>query len=239
MENQSIEKMPDLYTLPANVQLQIYDLFLALRTYQRQCRLDTICAMIKDGIDQARQSEDDESDDDESDFYNLNIPDVDGINIEDLDELRDSLPSVICNGFDVISDCLLQIVYEGDARLNRCSMSLDDDEEDIQVLRLCISTQSKIWDAIYDIHTFEYLTYIKNSDMDFQNDDLVEVMKHTLQYICQEEDPVDAFVEWEDENEPYCQWMNEVSEENYTTKTYSDEFTKMRSLLHERFSSCS
>ena len=41
----------------------------------------------------------------------------------------------------------------------------------------------------------------------------------------------------EGEYEKYCQWLKEASENNYATTRFSDEFTNIRSLLRERFSS--
>ena len=133
--------------------------------------------------------------------------------------------------------------------LSRCSVSLDDDDndEDIQVLRLYLSGDDRHWNAIYDIHTYEYLTYITKQRMDFRNHDLLETMKHSLQFICEHDaleifsSVEEAFEDWEEEEEykQFCQWLNVASEESYEPTPFSDEFTKMRSLLHERFSSCS
>ena len=72
----------------ADIQLQIYDLFLALRTYQRQRRLDTICTMIEDDIDQQTHESDDDSSDDDStnDEYSDDV----SIKISCVDEIMKS-----------------------------------------------------------------------------------------------------------------------------------------------------
>ena len=244
--------MPDLHDLPADVQLQIYDLFLALRTYQRQCRLDTICAMIKDGINK--------------DDYVIKLSSVAKINVDeifvyrdgmqwdpkvdemvwnsDVEEPLNSLPEVILNGYKLMENLIMKEQWVGiNASLTRCSISLDDGEADIQVWRYCNWGEYGDWDALYDIHTFKYIMCIRNSeDMDFKNDDMVEAMKHSIEYICGIfGGSVKGWLrmilgEGEEEYGEYCQLLNEASEKNYATTTFSDDFTKLRSVLDERFS---
>ena len=145
--------MPDLHQLPSNIQLQIYDLLLAICTYQHQCRLDTICTTIKKSIN---QKADEESNDDDDYDEKLNISGIDEININDNEELHDSLPKVIRTGYNYIN-----LIWDtgmggwGYATLSKCSMSLlDDDEtsdkerENIQVLKLYLRNDSFFWDAI-------------------------------------------------------------------------------------------
>ena len=100
----------------------------------------------------------------------------------DVKEIWYSLPEVIHDGY-----ILAFSAWDDDnAILNRCTMSLDDGEADIQVLRFCIwgECENGYWDALYDIHTFEYIMCIRNSeDTDFKNDDMVEAMKHSIEYI--------------------------------------------------------
>ena len=205
--------MPDLHHLPANVQLQIYDLFLALHTYQRQRRLDTACAMIKDEIDL-----------DENYEYDRDAE----------EELLNSLPAVIRNGYKLIRFVWGDWGDYGDAMLTKHSMSLDDNEADVEVLRLRIWNDAMEWHAIYDIHTFEYLTYLELDCFANLNRNMVEVIKLSLGNDAEEmfEDFANILPE---EYEQYCQWLNE--EKNYATPTFSDDFIKMRSLLHENFSS--
>ena len=144
--------MPDLHDLPADVQLQIYDLFLSLRTYQRQHRLDTICTAIKEGIDGK----------DLYDYkYRLIISGIDEINVDDDEELRNSLPAVIRTGYKLINLVWGEEMDWGSAMLTRCSMSLDDDEADVEVLRLYLRNDAFSWGGLYDIHTFKCLTCIQ------------------------------------------------------------------------------
>ena len=123
-------------------------------------------------------------------------------------------------------------MHWGCASLNRCFISLDDGEEDIQVLRLNLGNDGWGWDAIYDIHTFEYIMCIHDESTGFENNDIVDVMKISL------EDCAEEALEFDELGlERYRQWLNKATEKNYPVYTFSDEFTKMRSLLHERFSS--
>ena len=219
--------MPDLHDLPANVQLQIYDLFLALQTYKRQRRLETVCGIIKEGNYQ-------------NNYYPdgvIIISGADEIDVDNNEELRDSLPGVILRGYNLINLVWGDIMHFGSAKLSRCSFSLDDGEADIQVLRLILENGfGWRWDAIYDIHTFKCLVHISGDiDVtDFENNDIVEAMRNSL------EECADYVLENEEDDEQienYSQWLKEVSEKNYATSTFSDEFIEMRSLLHERFSS--
>ena len=215
--------MPDLHDLPANVQLQIYDLFLALRTYKRECRLETVCGIIMEDIKQADES------DDYIDY--VNISGADEIDVLADEEIRDSLPEVIPNGYYLINLVWRDQMYWGYAKLSRCSISLDDGEADIEVLRLYLLNDGWAWNAIYDIHTFECLMSIDDETISLDLD-IVEAMKFSL------EDCAERVLEdWDEDIENYRQWLKEVSGKNYATSTFSDEFTKMRSLLHERFSS--
>ena len=215
--------MPDLHHLPANVQLQIYDLFLALHTYKHQRRLDTIYTRIKEGIDQAGEIDD---------------SGIDEISVDDDEELSDSLPAVICTGYRLINLVWDNQMDFGHAKLSRCSMSLDDNEADVQVLRLYLSNDGWRWDALYDIHTFECLMPIYNY-VNLDDQDMVQVMIDCLTggngaeiYFNKEAD-----YGLEGEYEKYCQWLKEASENNYATTRFSDEFSNIRSLLRERFSS--
>ena len=217
--------MPDIHNLPANVQLQIYDLFLALRTYKREGRLHTVCGIIMEDIKQADES------DDYIDY--VNISNTDEIDVLADEEMRGSLPEVILNGYYLIDHTWSVIMDWGCASLKRCFISLDDGEEDIQVLRLNLGNDDWGWEAIYDIYTFQCLMSIYNYKcMSFENNDIVDVMKISL------EDCAERAFEYNDLGlEQYRQWLNETTEKNYPVYTFSDEFTKMRSLLYEKFSS--
>ena len=107
-----------------------YNLLLSsLRTYQRKCHFDTIsCTMIMEDMNQA-----DELDD------CINISSADEIDVNDDEELRDSLPTVIRKGYNLINRIWSNFGY---AKLSRCSMSLDDSGTDIQVLRLSLGNDA-------------------------------------------------------------------------------------------------
>ena len=141
-----------LQQLPSDFQLQIYDLFLALRAYQRRCHFHTICAKIQEDIDQDNK-------------LNGLISTISGAAEIDMNEdakLRDNLPTVIFTGYYLMNFLWDTVMDWGDAKLSMCSIPLNDSETDIQVLRLNLSNDGWAWDAIYDIHTFQFVKYITN-----------------------------------------------------------------------------
>ena len=103
------------------MQLHIYDLFLSLHTYQRQRRLDTACAMIKEGINK--------------DDYVINLSSVAKINVDeiyvyrdgiqwdsdveemvwnsDVEEPLNSLPEVILNGYKLMENLIMKEQWVG------------------------------------------------------------------------------------------------------------------------------
>ena len=116
--NQSVEKMPDLYTLPPNVQLQIYDLFLSLRTYQRQCRLNTICTIINKGRKQKAIAGELHDYSSISDVTDLKVNEM---NVHHDEELYNSIPEIIRNGKTHINFVWSEVICKGVPMLSRCS----------------------------------------------------------------------------------------------------------------------
>ena len=223
--------MEDLQQLPTDVQLHIYDFFLALRSYQHKCRTNIICKKIRD----AYERDEDEESEDESEDEDLGIPGIATIDVEDDKELRDSLPAVIREGYDMINFVWSTVMHFGSATLSKYSMSLDNDEEDAHVLRLSLGCEGEQYDAIYDIQTFECLECF-DDDLGYSGN-MVNVMKEAMSGFDEElEERYECYEHlerYDSDIERYRQWKEKVSN-NSTNITYSDEFTKMRSMLHER-----
>ena len=221
--------MEALQQLPTDIQLQIYDLFLALRTYQHKCRTDIICKKIRDAHDNLDLDEGEEFDDD------LDISGITTICVDDDKKLRDSLPAVVLDGYDMINFVWGVAMDFGLGHLSKCSMSLDNDEEDAHVLRLSLGCEGEQYDAIYDIQTFECLECF-DDDLGYSGN-MVNVMKEAMSGFDEElEERYECYEHLEryhSDIERYRQWKEKVSN-NSTNITYSDEFTKMRSMLHER-----
>ena len=126
---------------------------------------------------------------------------------------------MIRTGYNLINLVLFTLSCLGGASISRCSVSLDDSETDIQVLRFSLWHESGDWDAIYDIHTFEYLMCIEQGDGGYgkRGMNMVEVMVRSLTASDDAEIYVSALKE---DYETFCEWLKEAK--NYTT---SDEFT--------------
>ena len=205
----------DLEQLPGDIQLQIYDSLIALRTYERQSRINAICSKI--------------GEDHEEPFEISNIP---GITELDVDDDTESLPQVIRTGYNMINMIWGEHMDFGSAQLTKCTMSLDDDKADeyVQVFRLNLQNDGGCSDALYDINTFKCVSVINDDGLAGDETHMVNVMKHALEDV----EPETQLEDCDEELETYHQWLKEVSENNFANTAFSDEFTRMRSLLHER-----
>ena len=199
--------------------LQIYDFLIALRTYQRKCRIDALYKKISEGVDAAS----DEYEDGEFEFSS--IPGLTEVDVDDKD-----LPEVIRTGYNMINMVWGEAMDFGSATLTMCRMSLDDHDEDVQVFRLNLQNDGWGSDILYDIHTFEQVRIINDDGPADEGAHMVNVMKESLEEV----EPETQLEHYEEELDKYRQWLKEVSKNNFTNTTFSDEFTKIRSLLHER-----
>jgi len=212
--------MTELHQLPADFQLQIYDFFIALRTHQRKCRIDALCKkIIEGGLDIEGLGLDE--------YDELDVSKIPGLT--ELDVNDKDLPEVIRTGYNMINLVWGDAMDFGSATLTMCSMSLDDDK-DVQVFRLNLQNDGWGSDALYDIHTFEKLGIINDDGPAGDGDHMLNVMKKSLEEV----EPETQLEHYDEELDKYRQWLKDVSKTNFTNTAFSDEFTKMRSLLHER-----
>ena len=59
-------------------------------------------------------------------------------------------------------------------------------------------------------------------------------MVKDIELSLEDVDPEIALEDFDEKREEYHQWLTEASENNCSNTAFSDEFTKMRTLLHER-----
>ena len=194
--------------LSTHNQLKIYDFFLGVRAYQRQCRIKRFVKEVEgaDGMSGVES-------------ISKHVP----FNLDDL-------PAKIRYSNELLNLLWHNMMDFGSSRIEKRVFSSDDDMEDIEFFILDLGNDGGGGTGLYDAKTYQYLTTIGCSDFDFGFR-----MEEVLTQQREESHPESALEYARDEDgEKYEHLLQKIDEADEYELTYSDQFTDLRSLFHAK-----